>query len=103
MEVVPVVFFDYFYTKYFLQQAGDVRKKYGLGIVMQALFITAVLALAIAEGYLYEVFMLFVVPTRIAHSCLSRCSCTFHTCHFTQLRYKTNTRQPIYVQDGRDY
>ena len=59
-------FFDYFYTKYFLQQAGDVWKKYGLGIVMQALFITAVLALAIAEGYLYEVFMLFVVPTRIS-------------------------------------
>jgi len=58
--------FDYFYTRFFLQQAGDVRRRFALRLVIQVLFVIGVVATGFATGYGKEVVMLWLVPTRIS-------------------------------------
>ena len=58
--------FDYCYTKFFLQQAGDVRRKYAGRMIAQAILIVGLLSASAYFGYLLEVFLLWNVPTRIS-------------------------------------
>jgi len=58
--------FDYFYTKFFLRQAGKVRNKYARRIILQALLIVGLLALSGYFGFFYEAIMLWIIPTRIS-------------------------------------
>jgi len=58
--------FDYFYTKFFLRQAGKVRNKYATRMVAQALLIVGLLSLSAYFGYLLEAILLWIVPTRIS-------------------------------------
>jgi fatty acid desaturase len=58
--------FDYYYTRFFLQQAGDVRSKYAGRVIAQALLIVGLLAAAAYAGYLLEALLLWIVPTRIS-------------------------------------
>lgn len=58
--------FDYFYTKFFLQQAGDIRRKYAGRMIAQAILIVGLLCAAAYFGYLLEAVMLWIIPTRIS-------------------------------------
>ena len=58
--------FDYYYTKFFLQQAGEVRRKFAGRMIAQAILIVGLLCAAAYFGYLLEAFFLWIVPTRIS-------------------------------------
>ena len=58
--------FDYFYTSFFLRQAGEIRKKFGSRLLIQVGFILSMIFLAGYHGYLIEIFALWLIPTRIS-------------------------------------
>lgn len=58
--------FDYYYTKFFLQHSGSMRKKLGPRLVVQVVFVIAVVAVATYYGYGLEIVMLWLLPTRIS-------------------------------------
>lgn len=58
--------FDYFYTRFFLRNAGPMRKKYLPRLLLQLLLVSAILALAITFGYGLEALLLWILPTRIS-------------------------------------
>lgn len=60
------MFFDYYYTKFFLQQAGNIRKKFALRLIMQISLVLFILAASAYAGYGWEVLFLWVLPTRIS-------------------------------------
>lgn len=61
--------FDYFYSKYFLEQAGEIRRKYAGRVIAQAILIVSLLCATAYYGYFLEALLLWIVPTRIS-SCL---------------------------------
>lgn len=58
--------FDYFYTKFFLQQAGVIRKRFIKGLLFQIAFVIGAVSAAAYFGYFAEIVMLWLVPTRIS-------------------------------------
>jgi fatty acid desaturase len=59
--------FDYFYTTYFLKNAGSVLvRKLLPGLVLQISFVIAATATAFWYGYGWEAVMLWLVPSRIS-------------------------------------
>ena len=58
--------FDYFYTAYFLKHAGPMRKKLLPRLIVQVGFVIVVTVLAMVLGYGAEVWMLWLLPTRIS-------------------------------------
>ena len=58
--------FDYFYTKFFLTQAGEIKRKYTDRVIIQVLLIAGLLILATTTGYLFEALFLWLIPTRIS-------------------------------------
>ena len=58
--------FDYYYTKFFLGQAGDIRRKYSGRVLAQVLLIISLLGAAAYSGFFLEALMLWIVPTRIS-------------------------------------
>ncbi len=55
--------FDYYYTKFFLEQAGDIRRKYSGRVLVQVLLILGLLVAAAYAGFFLEALMLWIVPT----------------------------------------
>ncbi len=58
--------FDYYYTSFFLKQAGDVRQRFGSRLVIQVVLIMLILGASFYHGYLLEVVALWLIPTRIS-------------------------------------
>lgn len=58
--------FDYYYTKFFLQHSGSMRKKLAPRLILQVVFVVAVVAFASVYGYGLEIVMLWLLPTRIS-------------------------------------
>lgn len=58
--------FDYFYTKFFLQQGGAVRTKYLRRVLLQIALVIAIVLVSLPLGYGRETIMLWLLPTRIS-------------------------------------
>jgi fatty acid desaturase len=58
--------FDYFYTRFFLQQAGPVRDKFMRRVVLQIVLVVIIAIAGTALGHGAEVLMLWLLPTRIS-------------------------------------
>lgn len=58
--------FDYFYTQFFLRQAGAMRQKFMGRLIAQILFVILVAATCTYFGYGLEMLMLWLLPTRIS-------------------------------------
>ncbi len=58
--------FDYFYTMFFLRQAGPLRKKFMGRLLLQIFLVVATIAVCTTFGYGLEVLMLWLLPTRIS-------------------------------------
>ena len=58
--------FDFYYTKYFLENAGPLRKRFMSRLIIQILIVIGIVSVAIAAGYGKEVFLLWLLPTRIS-------------------------------------
>ena len=58
--------FDYYYTKFFLKQAGKTRKKFALRLVAQISLVVIIIVGGVVAGYGWEVLFLWVLPTRIS-------------------------------------
>jgi beta-carotene hydroxylase len=58
---------DYYYTLYLLQQeTPEIQKRHTPRIILQAILIVSLILIAAYFGYLFEVIMLFIIPTRIS-------------------------------------
>lgn len=57
--------FDFYYTRFFLQQAGPMRKKFMGRLLLQVGFVIAVVTACIYFGYGLEMAMLWLLPTRL--------------------------------------
>ena len=58
--------FDYFYTSFFLRQAGEIRTKFASRLLIQVALILGAIISAGYSGYLVEIFALWLIPTRIS-------------------------------------
>jgi fatty acid desaturase len=58
--------FDYFYTAFFLRQAGAMRQKFMGRLLAQIALVVALVATATVYGYGLEILMLWLLPTRIS-------------------------------------
>lgn len=58
--------FDYYYTKYFLINAGPMRKKFMSRLIIQIVLVVVIVAVAFWLGYGKEVVLLWLLPTRIS-------------------------------------
>ncbi|SEQ85772.1 Fatty acid desaturase [Solimonas aquatica] len=58
--------FDYFYTRFFLEQAGPMRQKFMGRLIVQILFVLAVASACTYAGHGLEMLMLWLLPTRIS-------------------------------------
>ena len=59
-------FFDYYYTKFFLKQAGSVRRKFVPRLVLQLTFIITIIAVSIYTQSFLELLCLWILPTRVS-------------------------------------
>ncbi len=58
---------DYYYTIFFLkQESQEVRRRYGARVVFQLILVVGLILSAAYLGYLLEVIVLFIIPTRIS-------------------------------------
>lgn len=58
--------FDYFYTSYFLRNAGPMRARFMNRLYLQIGFVVLVTAAAFVTGHGWQLVMLWLVPTRIS-------------------------------------
>lgn len=58
--------FDYFYTRFFLEQAGPMRAKFIGRVIFQIALVIAITIASFYIGYGKEVVMLWLLPTRIS-------------------------------------
>ncbi len=58
--------FDFYYTKFFLEQAGSIRKKFMARLIIQVSAVVLIVVLCVYFGYGWEVTMLWLLPTRIS-------------------------------------
>ena len=59
-------FFDYYYTSFFLRQAGSVRRKYLPRLILQVTFIITMVAISIYAERFLELLFLWILPTRVS-------------------------------------
>ena len=59
-------FFDYYYTSFFLKQAGSVRRKFLPRLILQLTFIISVIAASIYAQSFLELLFLWILPTRVS-------------------------------------
>ena len=59
-------FFDYYYTKFFLKQAGSVRRKFVPRLILQLTLIISIIAVSIYTQSFIEVLCLWILPTRVS-------------------------------------
>jgi len=58
---------DSYYTIFFLkQESEEVRRKYGARVIFQLILVVSLILSAAYLGYLLEVIVLFIIPTRIS-------------------------------------
>jgi len=57
--------FDIYYFMYFLRHGGDVRDKHLRSVLVYVAVLAAIVGIAVYTGYGYEIFMLWLLPTRI--------------------------------------
>ena len=58
--------FDYHYSRYFIQNAGPMRKRLQKSLFIKVPLVLAAVIASIAFGYGYEMLMLWFLPTRIS-------------------------------------
>jgi fatty acid desaturase len=58
--------FDYFYTRFFLEQAGPMRAKFIMRVIGQIALVIAIVTVSFSLGFGKEVVMLWLLPTRIS-------------------------------------
>ena len=59
-------FFDYYYTSFFLKQAGSVRRKFLPRLILQLTLIISFIAVSIYTQTFLELLFLWILPTRVS-------------------------------------
>ena len=59
-------FFDYYYTSFFLKQAGSVRRKFVPRLILQLTFIISIIVASIYTQSFLELLCLWILPTRVS-------------------------------------
>jgi len=59
-------FFDYYYTSFFLKQAGSVRRKFLPRLILQLTLIISLIAFSIYTQTFIELLFLWILPTRVS-------------------------------------